>query len=290
MLTRSRQGATLIDLIVALALASLIGTVALRTLLANVRWTERGILRAERDAQLVAASEVASTVLVAMAPGDGHRLTDTAAVWDATIAGGTICALPPGQASVTIDSRSDGTRLGSAITSPQQGDLLEIFDDGPAPHPGDDRWTRHLVTSAGRSPGGCGASQLLDPVRDAAYAPWILDLATSPASSQLGAPARLLRPTRLALYRSTADWAMGLSEQPPGGGWTATQPVASPLEPPATGGLHLDWLDSTFAPAIAAPQVARLVVRAPTRAGLRAFGGATLVDSVRRVIRLRNQP
>jgi type II secretory pathway pseudopilin PulG len=281
---------SLVELLVALAAFGVLGAIALRGLVTSVRWTERGIASAERDTQLAAAMETGEALLAATSPGEGDlvRMADSAVVWWATIAAGPVCATA-GQVSVASDTRNDGLRLGGANTSPQPGDALDVFDDGVAPHPLDDSWTRHVVSSARWSAGGCGASPLLDPVLDRGFGAWVLHVTPPVDSQRLGSPTRLLRPMRFALYRSGPEWAAGLAEQGPSGPWTAIQPVASPLDPPGSG-LHLTWLDTAMVAYAALPAAMRIRVAGPTAIPLRsASGAATMGDSMQRFLFLRNR-
>lgn len=287
----TRRGVALVEVLVALAMFGVLGALAVRSLVTAVRETERVVLRTERDGQLAVALESGSHLLPALsaAAGDAIRLTDTAVVWHATIAHGPVCGVA-GAVAVAADTRHDGLRLGGHTSSPQPGDLLHLFDDGAAPHAADDSWSRHLVQSARWVRGGCGATPLLHAVADAAFGAWVLDVVPTVDSTWIGAPARITRPSRLALYRSATEWALGYSEQGPGGAWSTIQPLAGPLEPPGSG-FRLAWLDSVLAPGASDPMALRLLATAPTRAAVRSATGATVHrDSVQRFIHFPNRP
>lgn len=286
----NRRGVALVDLLVALAIFGILGALVVRTIVTSVRWTEATVLGTERDGQLAAARESGELLLPAFSPvgGDAIRLSDTAAVWWATVAAAPVCAVGS-VAALAAGTRSDGVRLGGTTSSPQPGDILQVFDDGPTAPPGDDTWTRHVVQSARLVRSGCGSSALLDPVNDAGFAAWELDVVPPLQPVQLGSPARLLRPTRIALYRSAGEWSVGVSELGPGGAWSIIQPVAGPLDPPGSG-LRMDWLDSALTPGATFPVAVRLRAAAPTRAAVRSFAGAAVRhDSIERLLVFRNR-
>ena len=286
-----RRGVALVEVLVALSMFGVFGALAVRAVVSAVRGTERAVLRTERDGQLAVALETGAQLLPALSAtaGDAIRLSDTAAVWHATIAQGPVCAVA-GSVAIAADMRTDGLRLGSSMSSPQAGDLLHVFDDGATTLVADDGWSRHVVQSARWVRGGCGATPLLHPVADAAFGAWVFDVVPAVDSSKIGVPARVTRPARLALYRSATEWSLGYSEQGPGGTWSTIQPVAGPLEPPGSG-LRLVWLDSALAPGAIAPVAMRLLATAPTRAAIRSSTGATIHrDSVQRLFHLPNRP
>lgn len=286
----NRRGVALVDLLVALTIFGILGALVVRTIVTSVRWTEAAVLGTERDAQLSAARESGELLLTAFARkgGDAVRLSDTAVVWWATVGAGPVCAVG-GVSVLAANTRSDGVRLGGTSSSPQAGDVLQVFDDGPTVSSADDAWTRHIVQSARLIRGACGSSALLDPVNDAAFGAWELDVVPPLQPNQAGSPARLQRLSRMALYRSAGEWAVGVSELGPTGTWSIIQPVAGPLDPPV-GGLRMEWLDSTLAPGATSPVAVRLRAAAPTRAAVRSFAGAAIRhDSVERLLAFRNR-
>ena len=291
MLRRLRRGVTLVEWLAALTVLGLLGALALHGILASVRCTERGILVTERDAQLAAALSTTRAMLAPLAPGDGDALllADTAATFRWTMAAGVVCAVAPGTVVLTSGTRHDGLPLGASLGMPQPGDLLVVHDEGPTTAPGDDAWTRHVVSAAARPPGACGASLLLHPVLDAAFPAWRLDVAPDVLPSQAGEPARVLRPARLALYRSTADWALGYAEAS-GGSWPAIQPVAGPLDSAGAPGFRLAWLDSTWASMAPIPAAVHLHLQGPTRRAVRLAGRPRVLhDSTGQLLWLRSR-
>ncbi len=285
----TRRGASLIDLLVALAIFGVVGGMATLILVRSIHATETTVLRSERESQVDATRGVSDLLLASVAPraSDLIRSADTAVVWWATLGRGPICATGLATVSLPASSRNDGVALGAFLSSPQPGDQLEIWSDALDPGPSDDRWTKHTVSAAALSSGACAGSPLVDPVQDVALDAWVLTLSSAPPGTTVGAPTRLLRPTRWALYRSTTDWAQGMSEQMPGGGMSGIQPFAGPFESPSRGGLRIEWLDSLMAVDTIAPTYARIQVVAPVRASLRTPGKQA--DTTSRLIQLRNR-
>lgn len=288
--THHRPGATLVELVVALALFGLIGTTLLRTLVATAHWLERTTVTADQRGQVDAAALIARALLQGSSPADGDllRAADTAVVFRAAIARGVVCRVVGASAWIPTDTLSSGMTLGAQDDAPQAGDTLVAFDESFSVAAADDRWTRHVIVGVSTTPGGCVGGPLADSVADAATRSWRFDLAPPLSPAQVGAPAHVLRHRRLALYSSLGDWALGLSEVGTSGAWSLIQPVASPLlGPGVAGGLQLTWLDTLGASALVNPAGAVLKVRAPTRVPLRGAGAAQ-VDSLGTALYLRN--
>ena len=290
----SRPGASLVELLVALTLFATVGSVALGTLGTAARWYERITLVAEQRAQVDAARRLLQDLPVALSSADSDITSATAGslTWQSTIGALVTCRNVGGSAVVPRGTLARGIDLAAVGAPPQVGDLLATFDDGPTPGPADDRWVAHTITGIHSATGGCVGGPLADPVADAARPAWVFDLAPPLAAADTAVAARLLRPQRLALYASGAEWMLGFTEVNPPVGWATIQPAAGPLAPPgASAGLALTWVDSLFAPNATAPAALRVVVRAPLRQPARAAPGraAAPLDSSGAVIALRNR-
>lgn len=290
-----RRGTTLVELVVALMAFGLVAAVGVRALQLTSRWYERFSLFVERRAQLDAARHLLVTLPVAASPADSDLAitTDSTLTWSATVASAVICEGAGTSAVVPRTPLHSGVDLSAWATAPQVGDTLLVLDDGPSVSPVDDRWRRHGVTGVHAATGGCVGGPLADSVTDAAAPAWQLDLATPLGAGDVGAPARLVRWQRLALYRaSTGEGQLGFADVG-ASGWSVIQPVAGPLVPPgaAAPGLDLRWLDSLLAPAGRGATLVRGTIRAPTRRPLRRAGAppAGSVDSLGIIIALRNR-
>ena len=291
----TRSGSTLPELIVALALFGIVGMACLRALSVSARWYERATLVVEQHAQIDAARRLLLTLPAAAAPADGDLLTlgDSSVTWMATVGAAVVCHTAAGSALLTRAPLTSGVDLSSFASTPQPGDALLVLDDGPTPSPTDDRWITHTILAMHSSVGGCVGGPLANPVADASTPAWRVDVAPPISASDSGAPTRILRPQRLALYTSSGEWMLGFTETNGPSGWATIQPAAGPLSSatlPAPG-LHLQWLDTLMAPTTTSVSAIGVTLRAPTRRAVRGLhrGAVILVDSLGFTVALHNR-
>ncbi|MGQ0648611.1 MAG: PulJ/GspJ family protein [Gemmatimonadaceae bacterium] len=291
---RRRRGTSLVELVVALTAFGVVASASLRALQSTTRWYERSTLVTEQHAQMDAARQLLTGLPAAMSPRDGDLLvaTDSAVVWQATVGIAAICVDAGTSAVVPRSPLSSGVALSSFVSTPQPGDALLVFDDGPTTAPSDDRWERHTITAIHTVTGGCVGGPLADPITDVGTPSWRLDVIPALGGSA-GAPTRIVRGQRLALYASAGEWMLGFSESNGVTSWTTIQPAAGPLSraAPTGSGVELHWLDSLLLPSPAAPTMLRGIIRAPTRRVMRRATGApvAITDSLGFVTALRNR-
>lgn len=299
----ARRGASLVELLVALALFGIVGAATLRSLDRQSRF-HRGILAIlESRAQHSAAHEAVAVELrgIAASSGDIDRMSDSAIVFRLPVASGVACDVTGGAIDLAPDSVSAGQSFARARTAPQAGDTAWIFDEGPSDVLADDSWFPVALVSVSRSSGRCMGSPLVDPVLDAAAITWRLYPASAlPASIAAGAPVRLTRPARFALYRSGSESWLGYAEwQPVSGAWVTIQPVSGPYvaystPAPSSSGVAFAARDSSGAPAAlpgsAVPVTIALATRTLTSQRVRMDGvvHGRYADSLLSLIALRN--
>ena len=212
----TRRGVSLVEMIVALVLGGVVMS-ALARAMSTHRRVESRIAGAHRSAS--AAEEVVrvSTAMLARVARDDHVWVrgDTAIEWRATI--GVALACVAGGDSVVLPAAGPAAWWEFA---PDSGDAIEV---ALAP----DTWTAYEVTGVSTRAGGgaCGGAQR-----------------TLRVSAQLSGggpvPVRVLRRTRLALYRGgDGAWWLGERRCPSQGATrcAAAQPVAGPLDRPPLG-------------------------------------------------------
>lgn len=297
----TRRGASLVELLVALALFGIVGAATLRSLDRQSRF-HRGILAIlESRAQHAAAHEAVAVELRSASSDDIDRLSDSAIAFRLPVGSGVACDFTGGAIDLAPDSVAAGQSLARARTAPQAGDTAWIFDEGPTDVASDDAWLPVPLTSVSRSTGRCTASPLVDPVLDAGASTWRLYHAGPlPPTLVAGAPVRLTRPARFALYRSGTESWLGFAEwQPVSGAWVTIQPVSGPYLPysnaaPPTSGVALAARDSSGMPAVwpgAAPATITLGTRTLTAQRVRIDGVAPgrYADSLHSLIALRNK-
>jgi hypothetical protein len=300
---RGRAGASLPELLVALVLFGIVSGATLRALDRQARFHAGVMAILEARGQHAAAHEALAVSLrgLSAAGGDIGRLTDSAIVFRLQVGSGIACGISSGALDLAPDSIANGQRLGSFAGWPQPGDSAWILDEGPTDAAADDAWAALRVTSVSSAAGRCPGSPLLDPVRDAARPAWRLSVSGSPpASAVAGAPVRLTRVARFALYRGgTGESWLGYSERQPATGWITIQPVSGPYLPfnrsaPPASGLALLGRDSSgivvAGPGPVAPAVLSIATRTLTTRAVRMDGiprGAR-ADSLHSLIGLRN--
>lgn len=299
---RRRRGTSLVELMVALVLFGIIGLATLRALDRQARFHSGILALLEARSQHAAAHEAVAVELRSISPaaGDINRISDSAIVFRFPVGAGVACGIAPGSIEFAPDTVSAGQAFASFRSTPQPGDTAWIFDEGASDASVDDGWIPLHVTATTRATGHCAGSPLIDPLLDATRPSWRLTVSGAlPASVASGAPVRLTRISRFALYRGgTGEHWLGFSEvQPATGAWITIQPVSGPYLPfntaaPAASGVALAARDSsggiTFTP-IAAAAVS-LATRTRTTRVVRMDGLARGFhqDSLHSLISLRN--
>ena len=299
---RRPVGATLVELVVALAVTGVLAGVSFRLVDRTHRYTRGVALLLDERAQLAAAASVLRGALEEIAPLDGDLVAtaDSSVVFDGAVGHAIACAATPLAIDVPSALLASGIPLTSWPTAPQAGDELAVLDDGPLPGAQDDTWARRTVASVQPLPNACLASSLIDSIADAGSVGWRLHLASPiPPTVHAGVPVHVVRRQRFALYRSGAEWMLGWTEMNPGVGWNVIQPLAGPLLPyaPSGGasGLSFAWRDSsgvpTSLPGGRPPAAATIAVRGPTRAPVRVDGmrSGIHLDSLGARIAARNR-
>lgn len=299
-----RRGASLVELLVALALFGIVGVATLRSLDRQSRF-HRGILAIlESRAQHAAAHEAMAVELrsASASAGDIGRLSDSAIVFRLPVGSGVACNVASGAIDLAPDSVAAGQSFARARTAPQAGDTAWIFDEGATDLLVDDSWVGVALTSVTRSSGRCTTSPLIDPILDAGATTWRLSHAsTLPATVAPGAPVRLTRVARFALYRGgTGEHWLGFAEwQPVAGAWVTIQPVSGPYLPfsvasPASSGIALAARDSSGTPVMVPgagfPSTVLLASRTLTTQRVRMDGvvHGRYADSLLSLVALRN--
>ncbi len=247
-----RRGFTLVELVVAMVLALLVGGVVQghlvlqqrlarahgeRTALQdNVRvaaWVITGELEALGYDEVSPAAAAATGYPVGVRP-DLLAVGAGSVTYMAARGSGFTCAVAPGTpAEVRVEAGS-----WSAQRAPRATDSLLIYAEGDGSTSSDDVWLRLGI--AGSAPATCpdGTAALAIVVGvPAGLAPAALLGVTA------GAPVRLVETMELRHYASGGHWWLGMRSVSTG---EAVTPLAGPLADSATGarGLALDFLDA----------------------------------------------
>ena len=258
----ARRGGTLIELLIALPIASLLAMAAAATLLSGWRLVRRAAASQGSTRELRHAHAIFESELRPLRARDLHTLADTAVEFDALLGVGVVCGTPNGATDrVDIVSADPADARGvSWASSLQIGDALSLWRAHP------DRVesvVEHRTTVRDiRWTSACTAS------------PWMAEWAdrrtvrltltdVSPSPLVVGAVVAARRHTRLSLYRSGASWYLGKRTRT-GGVWDVVQPVAGPFLSPAQGGMTARVLDAagTVTQRMDAAAAVRLELRA----------------------------
>lgn len=285
-----RRGGTLVELLIALPIASLLAVAAAATLIGGWRLVRRAESSLGSTRELRHAHAAFESELRTLRARDLQSLADTAVEFDALLGAGVVCATPSGAADRVDMASADpaDTRGVSWASSLQVGDALSL-------------WRVHNDSLA-------SLVEHRTTVRDVSWAsacmasPWMaawadrrtvrLTLAdASPSALVVGAAVAARRRTRLSLYRSGASWYLGRRTRT-GGVWDVVQPVAGPFLSPAHGGMTAHLLDAggavTLRPVDAAAVHIELRAerapdgRLPTRRDTAAFDVVLRAESAQR--------
>lgn len=296
-----RSGSTLIEMVVALVLTAIIAGASLRLVGHTQRFTRGSTLIAEEHSQLAAASHAVRNVVEELST-DGSDLraaSDSSAEWMGNIGHGAACRLTTFSIELPSETLASSLALTWWVMTPQPGDGVAILDEGPTVGSGDDHWFYTTLTRAGTLANACAGTPYISPA-DAGKSGWLLQVAdTLPTTIAPGAPVRVRRLQRIALYRSASQWMLGWTDwNSTMGAWNGIQPLAGPLQPyaaaPGGSGVTLAWLDSAqtaLAPPSALVAAARIVVRARTASPVRIASrtGVIHVDSVDHLVPIRGR-
>jgi hypothetical protein len=297
-----KRGTSLVELMVALVLFGIIGIATLRSLDRQARFHAGVLTIIEARSQHAAAHEAVATELrsLSSSAGDITRLSDSAIAFRLPVGSAVACAFAPDTIYLAPDTVSSGQVLAGFRVTPQPGDTAWLHNESATDIARDDSWNGTPITSAVRSTGTCTGSPLVHPALDAGRTSWRLALASPlPASITAGAPVRLTRTARFALYRGgTNEHWLGFSEiQPATGTWVTIQPVSGPYRPfsssaPASSGVAIAARHSSGVPTLATTSVSAISVttRTLTTRAVRIDGLARgpYADSLHSLIGLRN--
>lgn len=216
----NRRAATLVELLVALALAGVVLGTAMSSVLRQQRTHERIRAVSGADAQLRAATSVVAAQLSLLDPAAGDlalgQADDTALQFRAAVAVSLACGRSNGSVTLLPDSAGTPSFAGSA-SQPRSGDSLWWL--------GDSAWLGTRIGSVVREATSCTVPM------SASGSALRLSLVGSGDSVPVGAALRVTRQTRYALYRSSdGSWQLGFREwNDAGASFSAPQPVAGPF-------------------------------------------------------------
>lgn len=249
---RSPRGFTLVELLISIAILSIVGTLVVRVSMAQQQFHHIATEQMRMRRELRATMQLVPTDLrsISSAGGDISVFTESGLTFRAVFGSAVICARPT---ATTIDIPPTGlarTTLAHFASPPVPGDTIWAFDDSTSTGAEDDQWIPREIVAVAPLPNACSGSPYLDSVLDAGKVGLRMTVQTSlPDSVRAGSALRFTRPTRYQLDpQPSGRWYLSRSEFIDGE-WTAAAPVSGPFTPPTSRagsrGIRFTYFDST---------------------------------------------
>lgn len=298
-MTRSRaarSGFSLVELIVILALSTIVMGGLMSVLVRQQRFYRGTADLIETRSQIRQAAGIIPSDLrgVSTVGGDIISMSDTSLHFWATIGSAVTCVLTTNSLVVPPLVLANKNTLTNFTMTPQAGDNVFIYDDGPGDQASDDRWRPYGITAvlASTTLTTVDCTNLTGVDGTARYS-FSLD-APPPLTVKVGAPLRFVRRTQYSLYSaSDGSWYLGYCS--PNCGSAPPQPIAGPFLPAGggTSGVSFSYQDSTGAATAIPANVVQvsIVVRGRTQ-GVVDMGGyknTYVGDSLRFSVAIRNR-
>ncbi|MEP6990242.1 MAG: hypothetical protein ABJA80_04865 [bacterium] len=216
----NRAATSLVELLVAIALASVVLATATSSMLRQQRTHVRVAGVSATDGQVRAATSVLASHLAQLEPGAGDVVagesSDTAVQFRAIVELSLACDKSVGSVTMLPDTAAGALFTGSA-SAPRAGDTLWRFSTTGWLGSPIGSTTVVAATCASPIPVAGRASRLVLPGAVDSISP--------------GTPLRVTRQSRYGVYRaSDGSWQLGFREwNDPAGAFSAPQPVAGPL-------------------------------------------------------------
>lgn len=290
---RNHRGTTLVELIVALPIAAIIGLVAMSLLLDTHRLARRLSSTTEIARELRQAGAVLASEIRPLSSSDIVAWTDTSLDVQALAGSGVVCASP---ASNIIDmlplNGSDALRT-SWFATPQSGDRVYSVGTDSAIVPVDGNWQSDVLSSSSSSATStCVGKPLLALSSTPGNVVRLTVAGAMSARPPAGSPIRIMRRTRYSLYKASDGlWYLGRKTFN-GLTWTTIQPVSGPFDKPSLNGLLIQVRDSASnvlpTGSLTSPRSIALMLRGSSQ-WLKAANKAGAIDSVLMHVTLRGQ-
>ncbi len=292
----ARRGFSLIELMVVLALSSIVIGGLMSVLVRQQRFY-RGIADLiETRSQIRQAAGIIPSDLrgVSTIGGDILAVSDTSMVFWATIGQAVACVAVPGAYVISIPPLvlANNNTLASFTMTPSAGDTVYVYHDGLTEAASDDAWVPYGITGPpSTSVLPCGE---LTGNADLVTERYSFSLSTPlGANLSVGTPLRFLRRTRYTLFQAQDDaWYLGYCSPDCVGD---PQPIAGPFLPGggANSGVSFSYQDAAGAVTTVPASIVQvsIVVRGQTK-GVVDMGGyntTQIGDSLRFSVAIRNR-
>lgn len=293
---RARRGFSLVELIVILALSTVVIGGLTSVLVRQQRFYRGTADLIETRSQIRQAAGIIPSDLrgVSTIGGDILEITDTSMVFWATIGQAVTCVGVPGSYTISIPplTLSNNNTLASFTMTPAAGDSVWVYQNGATEAASDDHWEAYGITGPPTiSNLACGTLVNGADLNTDRYSFPIAE--PLDADVETGNPVRFVRRTRYSLYQaSDGGWYLGYCSPACVG---APQPIAGPFLPAGggTSGVSFSYTDVNGAVTAIPANIAQVsvVVRGKTE-GLVDMGGyknTQVGDSLRFSVAIRNR-
>ncbi len=213
-LTGVTKGFTLVELIVATAIATLVGGTIVMSLTRQQRfYSTAGEMLAVRSELRDAANVLVSDIRGAAVATYGLPLMTDSAIEMVTAIGSSVLCADPSGATLALppSGPASGNTLTSFLATPDDDDVVTLYGN-PFNSQDAGSWEAiRLVSFATRSVSSACPSSGFNDSADLTGRAYSVTLVESPtAAVRMGAPVRFLRRVRYSLYRSSdAKWYLG---------------------------------------------------------------------------------
>jgi prepilin-type N-terminal cleavage/methylation domain-containing protein len=296
-------GFTLVELVIALVLASLVAGATVTLLLRQQRFynSTTELIQTRQQIRQTAAMLPSDLRGIASGGGDIYAMTDSSLEFRATFGTSIVCVNTGGQLSTVPRVLARRSAMTSWAREPVVNDSITVYNNNNGA-----AWSRHMITAVTKvttnAANGCPTPTGLTQAGDITAGNPSYQLALSPAATAANAPGagiRFFRRVHYSLYRAAdSKWYVGYYDCVPNRTplCNAIRPLAGPLQPYATNGtsgLQFAYYDSTGAVTTNRTLVARIsiIVRGQGEAPLNLTGAGASVfrDSLRIEVGLRNR-
>jgi len=303
-----RAGFTLIELVIAMVLMSLVGGAIVKLLLRQQRFynSTTDLIQTRQQIRQAAAMLPSDLRGISSVGGDISSMSDSALEFRSVFGSSVVCVNTGGMLSTVPRVLASGATMTNWATTPVVGDSLVVYNNGAALAVAGQGWLFYRITAVTpvttNAANGCPNATGLTRAGDITAANPSLQLGLTPAAPNtiaVGAAIRFFRHVRYRIYRETDNqWYLGfyncLFGRVPV--CNVTQPIAGPFQPYATNGtsgVQFAYYDVAGAVTANPLQVARisLVVRGQSTGlvNLSGGGGTVFHDSLRIEVGLRNR-
>jgi len=244
-----RHGFTMVELLVTMAILSVVGVVVSRLMLGQQRFYQRtseqmGMRRELRSAMSLVPADLRS---VSSSGGDLTTFDASSLTFRAVLGASAVCARPSNSALDLPPLNMARTTITSWYTTPQAGDTVWAFNDSLSRGAEDDVWVPLRITAVSQSTTLCPLSPFIDAALDVNKQRFRVSVSPNlPDSITVGSALRFTRSARFQLTAQSSGRYYLTRAEYVGGSWQAATAVSGPYEPPngSNGGIRFSYFDS----------------------------------------------